>query len=182
MSDRKRSSGKMRLLTEGPRARHGLWLAGRVSPVGREFVRPTIQLGLANMAVHGHFSVPQARHSLSGLNREHSLTDAIKMREHSRRHKDAISFGTRGSQVQILPLRPVFSKRRCLRGLIWERNSMSPLDHDVTGRSGQARARRSRQAGTAIRPQLPPTKFRQSGGRRISRYPWEWSEFSLGVG
>jgi hypothetical protein len=36
MSNRKRSSGKMRLLTEGPRASHGLWLAGRVSPVGRE--------------------------------------------------------------------------------------------------------------------------------------------------
>jgi hypothetical protein len=52
------------------------------------------------MAVHRHFSVPQARHSLSGLNREHSLTDAIKMREHSRRHKDAISFGTRALWVR----------------------------------------------------------------------------------
>jgi hypothetical protein len=29
------------------------------------------------------------------------------------------SFGTRGSQVQILPLRPIFSILRRLRGLIW---------------------------------------------------------------
>ena len=29
------------------------------------------------------------------------------------------SFGTRGSQVQILPLRPVFKSRSALRGLIW---------------------------------------------------------------
>ena len=50
-------------------------------------------------------SAPQVRHSFSGLNREHSLANETKTPENSSGAMDATSFGTRGSQVQILPLR-----------------------------------------------------------------------------
>jgi hypothetical protein len=53
---------------------------------------------------------PQVRHSLSGLNRERLSANATKMRENSNGDRDAPSFGTRGSQVQILPLRPTLSR------------------------------------------------------------------------
>jgi hypothetical protein len=45
---------------------------------------------------------PQARHRMSGLNRERSFLNAPKTLERSRALMDRTSFGTRGSQVQQL--------------------------------------------------------------------------------
>jgi len=49
---------------------------------------------------------PQLRHRLNGLNREHSFSNATKTFDNSSKETHTASFGTRGSQVQILPLRP----------------------------------------------------------------------------
>jgi hypothetical protein len=79
---------------------------------------------------------PQVRHSFSGLNREHSLANATKKREHSSRDTLATSFGTRGSQVQILPLRPIIAIADKVRGagnghIAWPmprmRRAMAPM-------------------------------------------------------
>jgi hypothetical protein len=70
-------------------------------------------------------------------------------------------FGTRGSQVQILPLRPIFSKQRSLRGLIWGTKLHVAARHtqfDGLWRLGQARA------------PLPPTRFRRRFAERIVEF------------
>ncbi len=46
-----------------------------------------------------HASAPQACHRLSGLNREHSFSNLLKILESSRDEMHGTSFGTRGSQV-----------------------------------------------------------------------------------
>ena len=52
----------------------------------------------------GHFKFsraprdpPQVRHSINGLNREHSWKNETKITENSSEVRDAASFGTRGS-------------------------------------------------------------------------------------
>ncbi len=55
--------------------------------------------------VHGDLR-PQVGHRLNGLNRERSFTNATNLPVNSRVVRRPVSFGTRGSQVQILPLRP----------------------------------------------------------------------------
>ena len=65
---------------------------------------------------------------MSGLNREHSSANETKTTENSSRDTHATSFGTRGSQVQILPLRPFPIRLRgaCVR-LVARRNPMSAI-------------------------------------------------------
>src|SRR5262249_54090238 len=46
------------------------------------------------------------------------------------RHAERRSFGTRGSQVQILPLRPAFPTSEAVRGTIWG-TKRSPREHPL---------------------------------------------------
>src|SRR4051812_41670305 len=55
-------------------------------------------------------SPPTVRPQLSVTERERTYTNSTNNIEHSRTTGGSLSFGTRGSQVQILPLRPALSR------------------------------------------------------------------------
>lgn len=75
-----------------------------------------------NRAMPASQVAPQVRHSLSGLKREHSSSNETKSRRNSRAHVHTPSFGTWGSQFQILPLRPAQadSRPRTVAGCVIE--------------------------------------------------------------
>ena len=73
------------------------------------------------------------RTRLDGTERDFLCANVEENRDKSTPFVKRPFFGTRGSQVQILPLRPVFQCRRHVRGTIWgtKPQSRSLLAHHL---------------------------------------------------